>query len=171
MKNMTVVFLILFLGAFVSTAESNPISENNTRIPLLTRSVKIFTELEAGLIGALKNNNQDKLKQLLADDFEMRLALEPANPVPYSDWLQNSLFEASNYSTNSEQMSVHELDKTAVVNFLWLPVADTKFFVVDVWRQQGANWKLTVRYISSATDSAGKIPGFVDKETVIRKKY
>ena len=70
MKTLQFMFVIFFLLACITTVNSVPLSGNITRIPQLTRTVKIFSELEVELIDALKNNNQDKLKSLLADDFE-----------------------------------------------------------------------------------------------------
>lgn len=170
--------LLFFLGVFVPTAvNSAPPSKDNVKIPQLTRSVKIFSELEVDLITALKNNNQVKLKSLPAEDFEMRYASEPGNPVPYFNWLANSLSEASKYTADMEQMSVHELGQTAIVNFLWLPavssgqIVTAKFSVVDVWKQEERSWKLAIRYISSAQAADAKFPGFVQNETIIEKRY
>jgi len=179
MKILQFMFVIFLLLACITTVNSAPIFGNITRIPQLTRTVKMFSELEVELIDALKNNNQDKLKSLLAEDFEMRQASKPDNPIPSAEWLKNSLAEASTYTVNIGQMSVHDLKQTAIVNFLWFPASDngqeplSKVFVVDVWRQGGKNWQLAIRYISPIQDINAKIPGFssMPAETVINKKY
>jgi hypothetical protein len=177
MKTLQFVFVCFLLSALLTTANSAPTAENTTKTPQLTRSVKIFSELEIELIDALKNNNQVKLKSLLADDFEMNQASKPDAPTPAADWLRNSLAEASTYTANIKQMSVHDLNQTAIVNFLWLPASDngqvpaSKFFIVDVWRQDGKNWQLAIRYISPAPDSNANIPGFMPNEIEIEKKY
>jgi hypothetical protein len=172
MKALPFMFVIFLLLTCVTTVNSAPISGNNPRILQLTRTVKIFSELETELIDALKTNNQDKLKGLLAEDFEMRQASKPDNPIPYADWLKNSLAEASNYTADIKQMSVHDLKQTAIVNFLWLPADNGQvFFIVDIWRQNGKNWQLAIRYLSSIQDTNAKIPGFVQNEVEIEKKY
>jgi hypothetical protein len=177
MKTLQFMFVIFSLLAGIATVNSAPISGNTTRIPQLTRTVKIFSELETELIDALKTNNQEKLKSLLAEDFEMRQASKPDSPIPYADWLKNSLAEASSYTADIKQMSVHDLKQTAIVNFLWLPASDNgqvpleKFFIVDIWRQNGKNWQLAIRYLSSIQDTNAKIPGFVSNEVEIEKKY
>ncbi len=177
MKVLQFMFVSLLLVAFMETANSAPLSENITRIPQLTRTVKIFSELEIDLINALKNNNRDKLRNLLAEHFEMRQPSTPGMPVPSADWLKNSLAEASTYTANIEQMSVHDLKQTAIVNFLWTLASDNdkakllKFFVVDVWRQDGKNWQLAIRYISPSQNSNIKIPGFMPNEQEIEKRY
>lgn len=171
MKILRLVFGIFWLLLCVTNVNSAPISGNNTRVSQLTRSVKNFSELETELIAALKTNNQDKLKHLLAEDFEMRQASKPDNPIPYADWLKNSLAEASSYSTDIEQMSVHDLNQTAIVNFLWQPSTESKFFIVDIWRLNGKNWQLAIRYLTPIADINTKIPGFIPNEQEIEKKY
>ena len=177
MKIVQFMFVFFLLLAGIATVDSAPLSGNMARTPQLTRTVKIFSELEVELINALKNNNQDTLKNLLADDFEMRQPAKPSTPIPSADWLKNSLAEASKYTANIEQMSVHDLKKTAIVNFLWTLASDNgqapllKCFVVDVWRQDGKNWQLAIRYISPSQDSNVKIPGFMPSEQEIEKRY
>lgn len=177
MKILQFMFVFFLLLAGIATVNSAPLSGNITKIPQLTRTVKIFSELEVELINALKINNQNTLKNLLADDFEMRQPSKPGNPIPSADWLKHSLAEASIYTVNIEQMSVHDLKQTAIVNFLWTLASDNgqapllKFFVVDVWRQDGENWQLAIRYISPSQDSNIKIPGFMPNELEIKKRY
>jgi hypothetical protein len=179
---MKKILLIMIIGFFLlasAVIESSPAPKTNIKFSQLTRTVLFFSALETELIEALKNNNQIKLKGLLADDFEMRQASEPSSPIPYANWLANSLAEAPNYTVTLEQMSVHDLNQTAIVNFLWLPNTNNeqlplaKVFVVDVWRQVGERWQLAIRYINSAQDTNAKIPGFVlmPGNSVIEKRY
>ena len=179
MKKIPLIVMIGFFLLASAVVQSSPAPRTTIKISQLTRTVVIFSALETELIEALKNNNQIKLKGLLADDFEMRNAAEPSSPIPYANWLANSLVEAPNYTATLEQMSVHDLNGTAIVNFLWLPSTDNeqlplaKVFVVDVWRQVGERWQLAIRYISSTQDTHAKIPGFVSVpgNSVIEKRY
>jgi hypothetical protein len=177
MKIVQSLLTVVFLYTFAASAGSTSVTEHKT--PLLTRTVVIFSALEAELIDALKNNNQSKLEKLLANDFEMRQMGEPESPIPRTNWLANSLAEASKYTSDIEQMTVHDLNQATIVNFLWSPVKKNeqrsleKVFVVDVWRQKEKQWQLAIRYISSAQNPNAKIPGFVPtpNEMVIEKRY
>ncbi|MGR9000529.1 MAG: hypothetical protein ACU88J_15990 [Gammaproteobacteria bacterium] len=170
--------IVMFLCTFaISVKSAPPLSEDALKIPSVTRQVKIFSDLEIGLIEALKNRNQLKLDKLVSQDFEMRTAVRPDNPVPYSEWLKNSLTDASGYALDIGSMAVHDLHDTAIVSFLWNPFGDNKqvampdIFLVDVWKRTGLEWKLAIRYASPVHDAAIKIPGFSMDEPVIEKKY
>jgi hypothetical protein len=168
--------LIISLCTFFMPAESRPLPEDTGKIPSLTRQVKTFSDLENELIEALKSRNQLKLDQLVAEDFEMRAAASPDNPVPYSEWLKTSLAEASAYTCHIGRMAVHDLNETAIVSFMWNPSADNKqaiqnVFLVDIWKKQGVAWKLAIRYASPVQGASVKVPGFSGKEPVIEKKY
>ncbi|MDD5460268.1 MAG: hypothetical protein PHG00_01340 [Methylococcales bacterium] len=169
-------FALIIIFTFSWSAEGGPLSGDAGKIPSLTRQVKTFSELENDLIEALKSRNQLKLDQLVAEDFEMRTAASPDNPVPYSEWLKTSLEEASAYTFHIGRMAVHDLNENAIVSFVWDSFADNKqgirnVFLVDVWKKQGVAWKLAIRYASPVQDADIKVPGFSGKEPVIEKKY
>jgi hypothetical protein len=67
-------------------------------------------------------------------------------------------------------MAVHDYAAVAIASFTQDGPAGT-LFVVDVWRQQGSDWKLAVRYSSPAGAPAFPIPGVGAAEPEIPKKY
>jgi len=168
--------ILLLFWLFSSCIQADA-SENPAKIPTLTRLVGIFAGLESDIIDALKNRQPLKLNKLIADDFEMRAALMPANPVPRAEWLAASMAEAPAYSADLEQIAVHDFNDTALVSFLWNPPPVTdphkirpKMFVVDTWRRAGTAWVLAIRYISTAVDTGARIPGLSQNEPPIEKK-
>ena len=67
-------------------------------------------------------------------------------------------------------MAVHDYGTIAIVSFKQGAIGGT-VFVVDVWRGQGTDWKLAVRYASSAGTPTFAIPGGDASEPEIPKKY
>jgi len=67
-------------------------------------------------------------------------------------------------------MGVHDLGNAVIVSFRQ-PGAATgaPVFVVDVWRREGNDWKLAIRYAaSSATDA---VPGVPAQDADLPKRY
>lgn len=171
------LLLSTLLCMFSLAALAAPISEEVARVPTVTRLVKAFAELETGIITAFKQKNRAQLKQLIDQDFEMQVASQPTDPVPASEWIKASMAEASAYSYDFSQMSVHDLGQAAIVSFIWNssdtaqqnPSADIS--IVDVWKKEGAGWKLAIRYAGAAQNRDFRFPGFTGDEPVIEKKY
>jgi hypothetical protein len=67
-------------------------------------------------------------------------------------------------------MAVHDFGAVAVASFTQ-GAPRGPMLVVDVWRAQGADWKLAVRYASPAGSAAFAIPGGGAGEPEIPKKY
>ena len=67
-------------------------------------------------------------------------------------------------------MAVHDFGSIAIASFTQ-DAARGQVFVVDVWRGQGIDWKLAVRYASPAGSPAFAIPGGSASEPEIPKKY
>jgi hypothetical protein len=67
-------------------------------------------------------------------------------------------------------MAVHDLGETAVVSFT-RGNRGGALFVVDVWRKQGSDWRLAVRYASPAGTASYAVPGAGTEEPEIPKKY
>ena len=156
---------------------AEPNSEDISRIPTVTRLVKSFTQLEFDIITAFKQNDQTKLARLIDQNFELQVASKSADPVPLSVWLKTSVAEGSLYKYDITNMAVHDFGQSAIVSFAWNPFADGKnntspeIFIVDVWKKDGADWKLAIRFAEAVQKSGYKFPGFSLQDDTIEKKY
>ena len=170
------LFLAFFLLAStfgISSSSAAPESGAG-RIPTVTRLVQLFTQLEIKLAESLGKGDKTAVANLLADDFEMRAASVPGNPVPRDAWIRQSLAEPTS-SSAIEQMAVHDFGKLAVASFtLRGKTAKTgtarDIFIVDIWTQGPDNWKLTVRYAGPAGTVASPLPGVPMNVPAFEKK-
>src|SRR2546421_1880771 len=118
------------------------------RVPTVSRLVKQFTEQETRLATRIRAGDSAGAGNLLADDFELRAASQPGRPVPRAEWIRQSM-RSPGPEAMPTQMTVHDLDGSAVVSFLQGGSgANAGVFVVDVWRRAGDEWKLAVRYVA-----------------------
>ena len=109
----------------------------------LTRTVKIFSELENQLDDARRSHDETALTKLLDANFEQRGGNTPSAPTPRAKWLA----QRSPSKAEISQMAVHEYGNVAVVSFA---DAAQRAFVVDVWNKADDHYALSVRYISAA---------------------
>jgi hypothetical protein len=139
------------------------------RVMTVTRLVKLFLDKEAALGAAVRTADAVALGRMLTDDFELRTGARAANPVPRADWMRE-LLRTRDPGGDISRMAVHDLGGVAIASFTQ-DTAKGQILVVDVWRGQGADWKLAVRYASPAGSSAFAIPGVGATEPEIPKKY
>jgi hypothetical protein len=140
------------------------------RIPTVTRLVKLFLDREEALSAAMRAGEMASLERTLTDDFELRTGALAANPVPRADFIAE-VTRSRPASGAASRMAVHDLDAVAIVSFVQGEDPRTAVFVVDVWRRQGADWKLAVRYAGPAGTAAFTIPGAGAAAPEIPKKY
>src|SRR6266571_4257361 len=108
---------------------------------------------------------------MVRDDFELRTSAGPGRPVPRAEWIRQSL-AAPGPASSPSQMAVHDLGDTAVVSFLDRAAANrAQIFVVDVWRRDGAEWKLAIRYAAPGGTTTVTIPGVPPESSEIPKRY
>jgi hypothetical protein len=140
------------------------------RVPTVTRLVKLFLEREDALSAAMRAGDTASLERTLADDFELRTGARAASPVPRVEFIADA---AKNHpiSGAASRMAVHDLGSVAIVSFVQGDDARRAVFVVDVWRQTAADWKLAIRYASPAGSPEFAIPGAGTTSTEIPKKY
>ncbi|HEY2970051.1 MAG TPA: hypothetical protein VGK75_16980 [Casimicrobiaceae bacterium] len=169
--------LRLFAGPLVLTAfvvaslPSLAVDDQPTggRVPTVTRLVKLFLEKEASLGAAVRNADAIALGSLLTDDFELRTGARAASPIPRADWMRE-LLRTRDAGGEISRMAVHDFGVVAIASFTQ-DAAGGPVFIVDVWRGQGSDWKLAVRYASPAGSPAFAIPGGSASEPEIPKKY
>ncbi|HLK07894.1 MAG TPA: nuclear transport factor 2 family protein [Candidatus Angelobacter sp.] len=168
---MRLRFFACLLSVLIATsifcAAQEPVKPALTpRIITATKQVALFTSLERQLLQTIQKKDRTALEAMLADDFAIEMP--DADPLGSDDWLDSVM--AKDYTLKSfvvRQMSVADLGNTAVVKFERLQEASSKgqadsgeFFVVDVWKKDGNNWKLANRYVAkvSSQPSIPKAP-------------
>src|SRR5229473_1422031 len=153
------VGLLALPALFVASLPSVAADEQPTggRVPTVTRLVKLFLEKEASLSAAIRSADATALSGLLTDDFELRTGARAASPIPRADWVRE-LLRTRDPGGDINRMAVHDFGAIAIASFTQDTVGGP-VFVVDVWRGQGIDWKLAVRYASPAGSPAFAIPG------------
>jgi hypothetical protein len=171
------LFIAAALCVFSFSIRAETPAGEMARVPTVTRLVQIFSQLESEVITALKQKDQAKLSKLMDQNFQLQVALKSADFVPLSKWLNTSLAEAHSYSYNLSDMAVRDLDQVVMVSFAWKPyetskkMAPSEVFVIDVWKKEGADWKLALRFASTAPKHDVRFPGFTFADGIIEKKY
>jgi hypothetical protein len=175
MRRLLAAVILAALGLAHALAAGAAEDPARTRIPTVTRLVKLFAEREGALATALQNGNAAAVEKMLDGDFELRAGWIPGSPTPRDQWIALSTGKpASAYQI--EQMAVHEYGEIAVVSFLQAAMSgnlrnrDGDIFTVDVWKRAADTWTLAVRYASPAGSSAFAIPG-ASTEPPLRKRY
>jgi len=163
----SLVLIALGAASLPSAAADEP--PTGGRVPTVTRLVKLFLEKEASLATAVRNADANALGSLLTDDFELRTGARAASPIPRAVWMREVL-RTRDPGGEISRMAVHDFGAVAIASF----TQDTTggpLLVVDVWRGQGMDWKLAVRYASPAGSPSFAIPGGSAREPEIPKKY
>src|SRR5579864_733577 len=162
---MRVRFWVRLLSVLIATsifsATQEPVKPALTpRIITATKQVSIFSGLEKQLLQALQKKDKAAAQAMLSDD--LYIEMPDADPLPGDDWLYSVM--AKDYTLKSfvvRQMSATDLGNAVVVKFDRLQEAVSKgkadsgeFFVVDVWKKDGENWRLASRYVSKVSSQA-----------------
>ena len=175
MPTARLLSLLLIIGLAGMRASAAAPETGMGRIPVLTRTVQIFTQLETDLDEALAKRDAAAVTKLLAEDFEMRVGSMPGNPIPRAAWVNQSIAEPKS-STFIEQMAVHDFGKLAVVSYsrkgkVAKAAAAHEIFIVDIWtRGPDNNWRLSIRYAGPAGKGDFLIPGVPMNAPVFEKK-
>jgi hypothetical protein len=145
------------MAAFVAFPALAQPSSQTSRVPTVTRLVKLFSELEAGLVASARSTDAGTLERMLDASFEMRVDTAPGTPIPRDAWM-HQLRASTGQPPRIEQMAVHDFGDVAVVSFRDTAsnAASHPRFVVDCWKRDGDAWKLAVRYLSAAPSSGTK---------------
>src|SRR5262249_48334368 len=136
----TLVSTVFFAASPPSLADEPP---SGGRVPTVTRLVKLFLDKEVQLGATVRSADAAALGALLTDDFELRAGARAASPVPRDDWMRE-LMRTRDPGGDISRMAVHDYGTVAIASFTQESSAGP-VFVVDVWRAQGADWKLAVR--------------------------
>ena len=148
--------LLWCLAAIVSLTSAYAQDSVSSRVPTVTRLVKIFSNLEIALSEAQTKGNLAAMGELLTERFEMRVDARPGEPIPRAEWIKTAATQG--LGGQIEHMAVHDFGDIAVVSFSLKNAApSTGVFIVDVWRRAGEGWKLDTRYAASRLGET--IPG------------
>jgi hypothetical protein len=159
--------LSVLIASAVFPAAQEPVKPAlSPRIITATKQVTIFNGLEKQLLQSVQKKDKAAAQAMLTED--LYIEMPDADPLPGDDWLASVM--AKDYALKSfvvRQMSAIDLGNAVVVKFDRLQEAVSKgkadsgeFFVVDVWKKDGDNWKLASRYVSkvSSQPSMPKAP-------------
>ena len=160
------LFAVLIAASTFSAAQEPVKPALSPRIITATKQVSMFTGMENQLLQAVQKKDKAAAQAMLSDD--LMIEMPDADPLPGEDWLDSVM--AKDYTLKSfvvRQMSAIDLGNAVVVKFDRIQEATSKghadsgeFFVVDLWKKDGDNWKLASRYVSkvSSQPSIPKAP-------------
>jgi len=162
---------IILALALAALSVSAPVDAADSAAPVgtITRLVKLYLEREAAFATAVRAGDTAAIGQFLSDDFELRTGARAGRPIPRADFVA-TLVRTRDPGGEVASMAVHDLGNAAIVSFTQGSRSGVTF-VVDVWRQQGSDWKLAIRYASPAGSETYPIPGAGPGEPEIPKKY
>lgn len=160
----------LALSALLPLGAVGNAAAQTSRVPTVTRLVKLFTELELRLAREAHASDPAALEQLLDSEFEMRAGPAAGTPVPRDEWIRQVRATAAG-DARIDQMAVHDFGEIAVVSFREAYAANGRRppraarFVVDCWKRASDGWKLAVRYESDVASSTAvkATPKTIDK--------
>ena len=125
----------------------------NPRIVTATKQVTMFSALEKQMLEAVRKKDKAALEAMLTD--ETIIHLPDTDPLPGDDWVESVM--SKDFALKSfviRQMDVADLGTAAVVSYDRIQDSTFKgikdggeFYVVDVWKKDGDNWKLGDRYV------------------------
>ena len=149
---------VIAVAAFLSGSAQEPIKPLlSPRIITATRQVVIFTDLEKQMLRAIQSKDQSGLSKLVSDDCIIEMP--DADPLPCDDWMKTVL--SKDYMLKTfvvRQLSVVDGADVMVVKFDRVQQSSFKgkpdggeFFVIDVWKKDGADWKLASRFVSKVS--------------------
>ncbi len=137
--------------AFCGLVSTPVLAQSPAQTP--TRGMVVFGHMEEDLAKALVAGRRADAGKLLASDFEQRDSSAPTQPLPRAEWLASQ--RAGEPLPAISQMTVHDFGSLAIVSFISsvappAPSPSRDTFLVDVWRNQGGQWHLQVRYQAPA---------------------
>ena len=149
-----VSIVVIAVTTFSAGSAQEPIKPSlSPRIITATRQVVIFTDLEKQMLRAVQSKDQAGLSKLVSDDCIIEMP--DADPLPCDDWMKTVL--SKDYVLKSfvvRQLSVVDGADVMVVKFDRVQQSTFKgkpdggeFFVIDVWKKDGADWKLASRFV------------------------
>ena len=136
----------------------------SSRIKTATRQATLFNNLETQMLLAVQKKDQAALTAMLTDDFAVEMP--NADRMAGEDWVNSVMakdFALEKFGVH--QMSVIDLGNAAVAKYERLQQAtqqgaseNGQFFVIDLWKKNGDQWKLANRYVSRVSSTVPAEP-------------
>jgi ketosteroid isomerase-like protein len=111
-----------------------------------------FASLEQGWGEAIQSKDLAALKKFLERDYALRIADDPGRRISRKEWLAG-IAAYNTHSFRIRGLEAREFGGVAVVSQVIHQHADVKgvdrsgdFFIVDIWRRRGKQWKVAARY-------------------------
>src|SRR3954451_1530125 len=149
--SLAVIAVLLCSAIFAQEPVKPPL---HPRIVTATRLVTMFSGLEKQMLEAVQKKDKAGLQAMLTDEFTIHLP--DSDPMPADDWVQsvmNKDFTLKSFVVR--QMDVADLGTAAVVSYDRIQQSASngqndggEFYVVDVWKKDGDNWKVSDRYVT-----------------------
>ena len=156
---ITRLFLFLVAAAFTLIADAQePVKPPVTpRIITATKQVSLFSGLEKQILQAVQKKDKAALQALLSED--LIIEMPDADPLDIDAWLESVTskdFELKSFMIR--QVSAIDLGNAVLVKYERIQEATSKgqsdggeFYVVDLWKKDGDNWKLANRYVAKVS--------------------
>ncbi|HEX2330886.1 MAG TPA: nuclear transport factor 2 family protein [Candidatus Angelobacter sp.] len=156
-------FVLLMAFARAQEPVKPPLSP---RIITATRQVSLFTGLEKQMLQAVQKKDKAALQAIMSDDCAIHIA--NSDLMPGDEWVDSVM--SKDFILKSfvvRQVGITDLGDAVIVGYDRIVEATYKgsndggeFYVVDVWKKAGENWKLADRYVSkvSSTPNLPKTP-------------
>jgi ketosteroid isomerase-like protein len=153
-------YCVVLAGISVFSVAQEPEKPTLTpRIITATKQVTMFNGIERQMLQAVQKKDKAALQAMLTEDCS--IYLPDADPLDGEDWVDsvmNKDFVLKNFVVR--QMTVSDLGNAAVVSYDRIQESTYKgqndggeFYVVDLWKKDGANWKLSDRYVSKVSST------------------
>ena len=160
MRPGPLVCAAIFSISLLSMAQEPVKPRLSPRIITATKQVTVFTALEKQLLEAVQKKDKAALQAVLTDDFAIHMP--DADPLPAEDWLDSVMSKDFNLKRFIvRRMNVADLETAAVVSYDRLQESTFRgqndggeFYVVDLWRKDGDNWKLADRHVVKVSSTA-----------------
>lgn len=160
MRPGPLVCAAIFSISLLSMAQEPVKPRLSPRIITATKQVTVFTALEKQMLEAVQKKDKAALQAVLTDDFAIHMP--DADPLPAEDWLDSVMSKDFNLKRFIvRRMNVADLETAAVVSYDRLQESTFRgqndggeFYVVDLWRKDGDNWKLADRHVVKVSSTA-----------------
>ncbi|HKT48819.1 MAG TPA: nuclear transport factor 2 family protein [Candidatus Angelobacter sp.] len=153
-------YCVAFIGISMLSAAQEPEKPTLTpRIVTATKQVTTFTGIERQMLQAVQKKDKAALEAMLTEDCNLHLP--DADLLAGEDWLASVM--SKDFVLKSfmiRQLDVADLGNAAVVSYDRVQESTHKgqndggeFYVVDLWKKDGDNWKLSDRYVSKVSST------------------
>lgn len=177
MRSLCLAVLAIGLLAVAAPAQSFPQALGRQAAeadPQQRALVEQFAKLEREWMEALVRKDRAALERFLTPEYALHVSDAPEQEIPRAMWLETSMccYDLAEFTQRAHKVRMIG-DDVAVVSFIHRQKASVKprsgapagaaprdrsgdFYLVDVWRKVGNEWKVSARYSSPLGAAAWK---------------